>query len=652
MRAWALSNRRTVTAGECCVILAGQWGSKRTMRRFLFGIFCLGMIASLAGAQETNKSTLPSLFEKKDAMIRMRDGVKLHTEIYTPRGAPEALPILMERTPYGITAGEKGYTPELERYSALFADGYIIVFQDIRGRYKSQGKFLMNRPVHDPKDTSGVDEATDTYDTIAWLVKKVPNNNGKAGVVGISYGGFLAAMAMVNPHPALKAVSEQACMGDTWMGDDFFHNGAFRLSYGFEYSALMETSKRNFSFSFDAEDLYDWYLHLGALSNVNARYFHGKIPSWNNFVAHPSYDDFWQERALTHGLKEAAVPDLNVAGWWDQEDFYGPMATYANLEKSDAVRKLNYVVVGPWNHGGWARSTGASLGPIPFGSETSVYFRQKVEAPWFAYWLHGKGEVPFPEALLFQTGSDTWTKFSSWPPAEASVKNLYFGAGGTLSFVTPKDSGGNGFDSYVSDPSNPVPNRPRPVDMTYPSDHPGRWYTWLVQDQRFVEKRPDVLTWKTEELQEDITIAGDVKAKLFASTTGTDSDWVVKLIDVYPEKATDVNLSGYELMISDEIFRGRYRNSYEKPEAIVADQVTRYTIDLHTADHVFKKGHRIMVQVQSSWFPLYDRNPQSFVPNIFEAKDSDYQKATQKIYRTAEYPSSVEMPVVAETAGK
>jgi putative CocE/NonD family hydrolase len=559
----------------------------------------------------------------------------------------------MERSPYGISDPDHGYSPSLHHYSHMFADGYVFVFQDIRGRYGSQGKFAMNRPVHDPqKDPKGIDESTDTYDSIDWLIKNVPDNNGRVGIAGISYGGFLAAMALVNPHPALKAVSEQACMGDTWMGDDFFHNGAFRLSYGFEYSALMETTTENYSFPFDQFDLFDWYLRVGPLSNVNKLYFHDKIPTWNNFVEHPAYDDFWQIHAIEHALKNTTVPNLNVAGWWDQEDFFGPMRTYANLEKTEGQTNLNFLVVGPWNHGGWARGKGESLGDIPFGSDTSLYFRQKVEAPWFAYWLHDKGSLPLKEALLFQTGSDTWTSFDAWPPKEAQKKNLYFHDGGKLSFDPPKQEGSEQFDSYVSDPEHPVPYRHRPIDMTYPSDHPGSWYTWLVQDQRFVENRPDVLTWESDTLTEDVTIAGQVTAKLFASTSGTDSDWVVKLIDVYPQKVEkDWKLSGFELMIADEIFRGRYRASYSEPQAIPADKVLPYSVDLHTADHVFEKGHRIMVQVQSTWFPLYDRNPQKFVPNIFLATAADYQKATQKIFRSKEFPSSVEVSVVPNGDG-
>jgi uncharacterized protein len=600
------------------------------------------------GAQKIGRDYSTN-FDKTEVMIRARDGVRLHTEIYTPKNAIEPLPILFERTPYGISGTDGAYSPMLSRYDAMMPDGYIFVFQDIRGRYGSEGKFVMLRPIHDPADPKGVDESTDTYDTIDWLIKNVPHNNGRVGLDGISYDGFLVTMGMIHPHPALKGVSEQACMGDTFLGDDFFHNGAFRLSYAFEYAPLLETSNENYSFPFDRFDTYEWYLRLGALSNANAKYFHGSIPTWNDFIAHPNYDDFWKRHAVAYGLPEPTVPNLNVAGWWDQEDFYGPTSTYERLEKSDR-KNLNYLVAGPWNHGGWGRDSGASLGDIPFGSDTGVYFREKIEAPWFAYWLKDKGKLPLKEALVFQTGSDTWTSFDSWPPREAKPRNLYFLADGKLSFDPPQSAAPETFDAYVSDPAHPVPYRHRPVDMTYPGDHPGNWYTWLVQDQRFVDERPDVLTWQTDALTDDVTLAGQVTAKLFASTSGSDSDWIVKLIDVYPEKvASDWKLSGYELMIADEIFRGRFRNSFEKPEPITPGEVTPFTIDLHTADHVFKRGHRIMVQVQSTWFPLYDRNPQKFVANIFEAKDSDYQKATQRIYRSKRYPSSVEISVLPTT---
>jgi len=623
---------------------------KRTA--LLLVVACFGVLVTPSfRATQQPPLDYPALFEKSEAMITMRDGVKLHTEIYSPRNATEALPLLMVRTPYGISSPDQGISNMIYRYADMIPDGYIFVFQDIRGRYGSGGKFVMLRPIRDASNAKGTDESTDTYDTIDWLVKNVPLNNGRVGLDGTSYDGFLVTMGMIHPHPALKAVSEQACMADTWLGDDFFHNGAFRLSYAFEYAPLLETSAENYSFPFDRFDLYDFFLRLGPLSNANAKYFRGNIPSWNEFAAHPNYDEFWKRHAVAYGLKEPTVPNLNVAGWWDQEDFYGPVATYERLEKLDK-KNLNFIVAGPWNHGGWGHGPGNSLGGIPFGSDTSVFFRRNIEAPWFAYWLKDKGKLPLKEAMLFQTGSDIWTSFDAWPPREAKIRNLYFHENGKLAFE-PQTSGAEPFDSYESDPAHPVPYRHRPVDMTYPEDHPGSWYTWLVQDQRFVDERPDVLTWQTDDLTDDVTLAGQVTAKLFASTSGSDSDWIVKLIDVYPQKfPQDWKLSGYELMIADEIFRGRFRNSFEKPEPIAPGAVTPYTIDLHTANHVFKKGHRIMVQVQSTWFPLYDRNPQKFVPNIFEAKQSDFQKTTQRIYRSKAFPSSVEISLLTKTAAE
>ena len=620
-------------------------------RIYLWALAILALFLITGRAQTPNPPDYSLLFDKTDVMITARDGTKLHTEIYAPKHSTEPLPIVIERTPYGIADDDKGFSHKLARYAEMIPDDYIFVFQDIRGRYGSEGTFVMQRPVRDAKDPKAIDEGTDTYDTIDWLVKNVPHNNGRAGLVGISYGGWLTVMGMLEPHPALKAVSEQASPADMYLGDDFHHNGAFRLSYGFEYSTMMETGKTNFAFKFDQFDTYDWYLRLGALSNADKNYIHGTLPTWKDFVAHPNYDAFWKRVAMPYILTKPKVPNLNVAGWWDQEDAYGPMKIYELLEKNDPDH-LNYLVAGPWNHGGWGRGSGKSLGAIPFGSDTSLYFRQKIEAPWFAYWLKNKGRLPLKEALLFQTGSDKWVQFDSWPPHNAPNRELYFHEDGKLSFNAPQAATPQSFDSYVSDPAHPVPYRHRPIDMTYPDDHPGSWPTWLVEDQRFVDNRPDVLTWQTQELTEDLTLTGSVTAKLFASTTGSDSDWIVKLIDVYPEKyPEDWKLSGYELMIADEVFRGRFRKSFEKPEPITPDAITPFTIDLHTANHVFKKGHRIMVQVQSTWFPIIDRNPQKFVPNIFEAKESDYQKATERIYRSKEYPSGVVISLTPATPG-
>ncbi len=604
------------------------------------------LLLASPGAAQTEYS---KLFRKTDMMVPMRDGVRLHTEIYTPKKIKEPLPFIFERTPYGLEDDKQGYTKLLGSYGDLIKEGYIFVFQDIRGRYKSEGQFVMNRPPRNQSDAKGIDESTDTYDTIDWLLKNVPHNNARVGILGISYGGWLTTMALLDPHPALKAASEQASPEDQFLGDDFHHNGAFRLSYGFEYAALMETTKENFSFQFDKYDTYDWYLALGALSNANAKYFHGKLPTWNDFVEHPNYDEFWQKLAFWPYLKAPTVPNLNVAGWWDQEDFYGPVKIYELLEKNDS-KHANYLVVGPWNHGGWAGGDGRKLGPIDFQTDTGKYFRGQVQAPWFAYWLKDKGKLPLGEALTFETGSNQWKQYEAWPPTQnVSQRKLYFRERGQLSFDAPSPSGEPGFDSYVSDPSHPVPYRHQPISPTYPG--PG-WPTWLLEDQRFAQSRPDVLTLQTEPLKEDIIVAGDIVGHLFASTSGTDSDWIVKLIDVYPENyPPDRKLGGYELIIADEVMRASFRNNFEKPEPVEANQINHYTIDLHTNDHVFLKGHRIMVQVQSTWFPVIDRNPQKFVPNIFKATDADYQPATQHIYRSDQFASYVLLPIVSGSTG-
>jgi len=595
---------------------------------------------SLWAAKEPD---LSRTFRRQEVQISMRDGVKLYTDIYIPKKSRERLPFLFTRTPYGAT-NNKGLNTQLTgSYKDFVPDGYIFVFQDIRGRYKSEGQFVMFRVPRDKSDPKAIDESTDTYDTISWLIEHIPNNNGRVGVLGISYGGLLTVMAMMDPHPALKAVSEQASPADQFLGDDFHHNGAFRLSYGMEYSAMMETGNTNFHFQFDKHDTFEWYLALGALANFNTNYYgHGKLPTWNDFTAHPNYDEFWQKQAVPPYLDAPKVPNLNVAGWWDQEDFYGPMKIYETLEKKD-TNHLNYVIAGPWNHGGWSRGDGRKLGEIDFDSNTSEYFRQKVQAPWFAYWLKDKGTLQQPEALMFQTGSNRWESYDQWPPLNRTTdRPLYFQRDGKASFAKPE--GEEQFDSYVSDPAHPVPYRQRPISPTYPG---GGWPTWLVEDQRFVHMRPDVLSWETGTLQEDMTVAGDIVAHLFAATSGTDSDWIVKLIDVYPEDyPKDPKMGGYQLMIADEVFRARFRESFEHPKGVVPNEVTEYAVDLHTNDHAFLKGHKIMVQVQSTWFPVIDRNPQTFVENIWTATEADYKPSTQRVYRSGRYPSNVTLPVL------
>jgi putative CocE/NonD family hydrolase len=465
-------------------------------------------------------------------------------------------------------------------------------------------------------------------------------------MLGVSYPGWTTAMAMLDPHPALKAVSPQASPADMFIGDDFHHNGAFRLSYGFEYAFLTENTKESSQFAFDKFDTYEWYLALGPLANAQSKYLkEKKLPTWDDFRLHPNYDEFWKRQAMRPYLKRVTVPTLNVAGWWDQEDFYGPVTIYRELEKHDSLSR-NFLVVGPWRHGGWSGGTGQKLGNIDFGSPTGEYFRAKIEAPFFAYYLKDKGKLSQPEATVFESGSNTWRTFTAWPPKEAKTRALYFHANGRLSFDAPGAAEGKGFDSYVSDPAKPVPYRKRPIEPTYYPKGSG-WYTWLLEDQRFVQDRGDVLSWETEPLTGDVVVAGDITAKLFASTTGRDADFVVKLIDVYPEDyPADYKLGGYEFMIANDVFRARFRKSFEKPEPMVPGEVTPVTIDLHTQSYRFKAGHRIMVQVQSSWFPIIDRNPQTWVPNIFEAKESDYQAQTHRIWRIPASASRVEIATV------
>jgi putative CocE/NonD family hydrolase len=596
----------------------------------------LCLLTALAYAQAAQPAGVA--FEKIEAMIPMRDGVKLNTVILAPTSASAPLPILMVRTPYGVDGWS---SDRINRaYQELVADGYIFVFQDIRGKYKSEGEFRMNRPPRDKRDTKSVDEASDTYDAIDWLIKNVKNNNGRVGIFGVSYPGWLAVVPLMEPHPALKALSPQALMGDTWLGDDFFHQGGFRLSYGYEYVYGVESTKGGADPTFDKYDMFEWYLKKGAISN----FLTPTLPTWKDFIEHPSFDSFWQSRSASHYLKEPTVPTLIVAGCFDQEDFYGPIQAYKTLEMNDR-QKMNYVVFGPWNHGGWG-GPGDRLGNIEFKQQTGKFFREKIQSPWFACHLKGKCASDFPEAQTFQTGSNEWKTYDQWPPLKlTTMRKLYFHANGKLSFDPPTADGDKEFDSYVSDPAHPVPYRQRPIEVTY--SRGSRWNSWLTEDQRFVSDRPDVLSWETETLTEDVTVTGEIIGQLFASTSGTDSDWIVKLIDVYPEEWPDnPKMGGYQLMVTSEVLRGRYHKSFDKPEPLVANKVTKFDVYLHQKDHCFKKGHRIMAQVQSTWFPVIDRNPQKYVENIFKAKDADYIAATQRVFRSKTFASGIKVPVV------
>jgi uncharacterized protein len=608
-----------------------------TAARHFICIVLLNLTASgMAAAQAA--ASMPS-HTCRFVKIPMRDGVRLNTSVCEPVGPHEPLPFLLTRTPYGIA----GDTAVRSDYRFLAADGYIFVFQDIRGRYGSEGQFIMNHPLHNPADAKGVDESTDTFDSVEWLLKNVQGNNGRLGVLGVSYPGFLATMAGINPHPAVKAVSPQAPMTDTWMGDDFFHQGAFRLSYGFEYAGSMELSNdQSVPLPIGSWDTYDWYLALGPLSNVNAKYFHGKVPTWNAFVAHPAYDTLWQKRAVQPVLKAPAVPTLTVGGWWDQEDRFGPLVTYKALERGDTSNR-NFLVMGPWNHGGWRNP--ARRMPVVDGGTQDQYLRD-VEAPWFAYYLKDKGSLAEPEAKVYDAGAKQWREFKTWPPREGATQaSLYLQAGGRLSFEPPTASGAQ-FDQYVSDPAHPVPYRPRPVEQTY-DPRGSRWRTWETEDQRFVTNRQDVLSWVSEPLTDDILIAGDVTARLVASTTGRDADWAVKLIDVFPDSVPENwQLGGYQLIVAHEIMRGRYRRSFSQPAPLTPNTPLEFTVDLHQQSHQFRKGHRIMVQVQSTWFPLYDRNPQTWVPNIFEAKASDFKAQAHRVWHTPKYRSRIDVTVM------
>jgi putative CocE/NonD family hydrolase len=581
----------------------------------------------------------PPAYHCRFVPVPVRDGIHLNTSVCQPDAPQGPLPFLLTRTPYGID----GDTVVPESYRFFAAAGYIFVSQDIRGRYKSEGQFIMNRPLHDPGDPKGVDESTDTYDTVQWLLANVAGNNGRVGVLGVSYPGFLATMAGINPHPAVKAISPQAPMTDTWMGDDFFHQGAFRLSYGFEYAGSMELSTDSplsGDLGIASWDTYDWYARLGSLSNVDRLYFHGKVPTWQAFVAHPAYDRFWQQRAVQRILKAPQVPTLTVGGWWDQEDRYGPLATYAALERGDSGRR-NFLVMGPWNHGGWRRP--ANLMQIVDPGTYEAYLRD-VEAPWFAHYLKDRKDPNQPEAMLYDAGARRWRSYDSWPSEAGTPRQLYLHGGGTLTFDPPR-AGEAAYDQYVSDPAHPVPYRSRPVERTYDA-RGSRWKFWETEDQRFVDGRPDVVKWVSAPLEEDLTVAGNIKARIVASTTGRDADWVVKLIDVLPDSVPENwSWGGYELMVAHEIMRGRYRRSFSAPEPLAPNTPLDFTVDLHQQSYTFQRGHRLMVQIQSTWFPLYDRNPQTWVPNIFKARPSDFRVQTHRIWHTPKLASRIELSV-------
>ena len=635
----------------------------------LFSTLLIAASAAQAPKYPDYPSETPSKFTpvqaswdyvRSEVMIPMRDGVKLHTVILIPKGAQHA-PILLTRTPYDASAltdhvhsGHLG--PSLYGYDnatdVIVEGGYIRVVQDVRGKYGSEGDYVMNRPLHGPLNPTPVDHSTDTYDTIDWLVKNIPQSNGKVGILGISYDGFLPLMALVNPHPALKVSVPMNPMVDGWMGDDWFHNGAFRqlmMSYIYEQEGGRRNETKWWSNYFD---YYDLFMSAGNAGELGRSHGMEQLGFWNKLVAHPAYDSFWQNQAMDKILaaQPLKVPVMVVHSLWDQEDIYGAPAVYKALEGKDTNNDKVFLVIGPWHHGQEIED-GSTLGALNFGSDTAAYFRQNILRPFLDHFL--KDDAP-PLAVApvtaYETGSDKWERLNSWPSGcengcAPKPTPLYLNAGEKLAFSAPV-AGGAPYDEYTSDPAKPVPYRVRPSQPLGYSNGL-TWPLWLVDDQREASGRPDVLVFTSDILKDPVMISGQPVANLVASTSGSDSDWVVKLIDVYPDEvAGDPGLGGYELMISADIFRGRYRESLETPKAIESNKPLLYRFALPTANHVFQPGHRIMVQVQSSWFPLYDRNPQTFVPSIFWAKPADYKKAMQRIYHAPGQQSFIELPLI------
>ena len=598
-------------------------------------------------------------YQRRDVMIAMRDGVKLHTVILVPNGAKNAA-ILLTRTPYDATAltsheQSSHLGPILQGYDnavdVIVDGGYIRVVQDIRGKYGSEGDYIMNRPIHGPQNPTPIDESTDTYDTIDWLVKNIPESNGKVGILGISYDGFLPLMALIHPHPALKVAVPMNPMVDGWMGDDWFHNGAFRqqnLSYIYDQSATRSNTITWWTSNYDD---YDMWMRAGSAGALAKERGMDQLPFWNKVAAHPAYDAFWSDQALDKILAKEPliVPTLLVHSLWDQEDIYGAIAVWKAVKPKDTANDKLFLVIGPWHHGQEIEDV-STLGELHFGQDTGLYFRQHVLAPFLAHYL--KDDAPqISTVTAFETGANEWEKLPSWPSGCAQgctiqPTPLYLAPSLGLSFDKP--SGSEAFTSYISDPAKPVPFRKRPIQ---PMGYTGEltWSFWLVDDQREASGRPDVLSFVTDTLTHPVKISGQPVVHLVASTSGTDSDWVVKLIDVYPDEvAAYPHLGGFQLMVSADILRGRYREGFTVAKPIQANTPLPYQFDLPTANHVFLPGHRIMVQVQSAWFPLYDRNPQTFVPNIMFAKPGDYQKAEQRIYHAPDSASYIELPLVKE----
>jgi len=614
---------------------------------FLVSILLLAVIRA-RGAEEksadTNATWLAEHYTKYEHRIPMRDGVRLFTRVYVPKDDSQAWPILLTRTPYALKPyGADNYNDPAGSFRSLARDKFILVTQDVRGRYGSEGEYMHVRPFHPNKGPRDTDENSDTYDTIEWLVKNVPNNNAKVGMFGISYPGFYTAMGMIDSHPALIAASPQAPISDWFIGDDIHHNGAFFLAQNFNFfyvfaQKVEDPLHEEFKpFNFRTSDGYDFFLRMGPLANSDKMLLKSRAPEWNEFLAHPTYDEYWKARNIRPHLKNVRCAVMTVGGWYDAEDLFGPLETYRWTERQNPGI-TNMLVMGPWAHGGWGRGDGDKLGDINFRAKTSEFYRDKIELPFFRHFLKGDTNYTTTEAHVFETGTHRWRRFDAWPPKQVTASTLYFRAGGKLDFSAPTDAD-DAFDEYVSDPAKPVPYT---LEFTtgYPRSYP-------VHDQRFAASRPDVLVYETEPLEEDLTFAGPLKATLHVSTTGTDADWVVKLVDVYAGDFPNPNpnpahvaMSGYQQLVRGDVFRGKFRNSLEKPEPFEPGRLAKIEFEIPDIFHTFRRGHRVMIHVQSSWFPLVDRNPQTFV-NIPTAKPEDFRKATHRVYRSAGAPSAL-----------
>jgi putative CocE/NonD family hydrolase len=623
--------------------MQAQFNRSGKMRPFLL-VLILPYVISCTKNQ-SDSAFVRDNYTKVERYIEMRDGVKLFTSIYIPKDQSKKYPIMLTRTPYDVSPyGENEYKKRLGP-SMLFArEGYIFVYQDVRGKWMSEGVFVDVRPINPAKKTiKDIDESTDTYDAIDWLVKNLPANNGRVGIYGISYPGFYSTASLPGAHPALKAVSPQGPVTDWFNGDDWHHNGALMLIDAFDYYSTfgvprpkpITPDKGPERFTYYTKDNYKFFLELGPIKNVKANYFADTIKFWNNIVEHGTYDKFWKDMDIRQHLTDVKPAVMTVGGFFDAEDVYGTFKTYEAIEKQNKGN-TNILVVGPWYHGGWAKSQGDSLGKVKFGQLTGTWYRKNVEFPFFQHYLKDAPAPDLPEALIFETGSNQWKRYAAWPPENTVKKELYLQSGGKLSFI--KSTSVDGFDEYISDPSHPVPY----ADHV----HSERTNEYMIDDQRFASRRPDVVSYQTTILDQDVTLAGPLLAHLFVSTTGTDADFVVKLIDVYPDDYPDsLQMSGYQMLVRGEVMRGKFRNSVEKPEPFVPGKVTEVKYALPDVAHTFKKGHRIMVQVQSSWFPLVDRNPQKFV-DIYQADDDDFQKATHRIYHNLSNSSALWITVV------